>query len=263
MKILVRQFLTNMRKFLNQLGFDPKKILNFKYYFKFRKQKQEWIKKGGKISYNHMILSDYEKEAGEFEYQYFHQDLTVAKQIYEDQPNRHVDIGSRLDGFVAHVASFREIELIDIRPLTKIKCHNIKFLKIDITKPTNLNQTDSLSCLHVAEHFGLGRYGDEIDINGFTKGIEQMVNLVKENGRLYISLPIGQNDEIHFNAHRILKPDTILKNSKISNEMKLIRFDLIDDTGEFYENILLKNLPTNIKNGCGIYTFKKKKIYKT
>lgn len=263
MKTLVKQFLTNIRKFLNQLGFDPKKILNFKFYLKFIKQRKEWIKKGGKISYNHMILSDYEKEAGEIKNQYFHQDLTVAKLIYEDQPTRHVDIGSRLDGFVAHVASFREIEVIDIRPLTKIKYHNIKFLKTDITKPINLNQTDSLSCLHAAEHFGLGRYGDEIDVNGFKKGIEQMVNLVSENGCLYISLPIGQNDEIHFNAHRIFKPDTILKNSKISNEMKFIRFDFIDDTGELYENIWLKDLPTNIKNGCGIYSFKKKIINKT
>ena len=38
---------------------------------------------------------------------------------------RHVDIGSRLDGFVAHVASFREIEVLDIRPLKVNKHKNI------------------------------------------------------------------------------------------------------------------------------------------
>jgi len=29
-----------------------------------------------------------------------------------------VDIGSRVDGFVAHVASFREIEVFDVRPIS-------------------------------------------------------------------------------------------------------------------------------------------------
>jgi hypothetical protein len=40
---------------------------------------------------------------------YFHQDLLVAKKIFANNPELHVDIGSRIDGFVAHVASFREI----------------------------------------------------------------------------------------------------------------------------------------------------------
>ena len=65
------------------------------------------------------ILSDRYDSAGVATGHYFHQDLLVAKFIYENKPMRHVDIGSRIDGFVAHVASFRDIEVVDIRELEK------------------------------------------------------------------------------------------------------------------------------------------------
>ncbi len=45
------------------------------------------------------------------------QDLHVARRIHALKPERHVDVDSRIDGFVAHIASFREIEVFDIRPL--------------------------------------------------------------------------------------------------------------------------------------------------
>ena len=61
-----------------------------------------------------MLLQDYSDNAGQNKGHYFHQDLLVAKMIYDTKPRRHIDIGSRLDGFVAHVASFREIEVFDI-----------------------------------------------------------------------------------------------------------------------------------------------------
>ena len=40
---------------------------------------------------------------------YFHQDLLVAQWLNAANPQRHIDVGSRVDGFVAHVAAFREI----------------------------------------------------------------------------------------------------------------------------------------------------------
>ena len=46
-------------------------------------------------------------------------------------PKNILDIGSRIDGFVAHVSTFREIDVLDIRPLNgKIK--NINFKKLDL-----------------------------------------------------------------------------------------------------------------------------------
>ena len=64
---------------------------------------------------------------------YFHQDLLVARKIFERKPRRHADIGSRIDGFVAHVAVFREIEVFDIRPSITIS-KNIVFTQLDLTK---------------------------------------------------------------------------------------------------------------------------------
>ena len=77
----------------------------------FRKQYKGWNFKF------YPILTDKSDQSGKARGQYFYQDLFVANQIFLNIPIRHVDIGSRIDGFVAHVASFRSIEVFDIRPL--------------------------------------------------------------------------------------------------------------------------------------------------
>ena len=87
-----------------------------------------------------MILFDYSDNAGNYKGHYFHQDLLVANFIYEQNPKRHIDIGSRVDGFVAHVASFRKIEVIDVRSLTKSKHKNIQFRQMDFMKPQDLKK---------------------------------------------------------------------------------------------------------------------------
>jgi hypothetical protein len=254
---LTIKILKPIHRFMFQLGFDLKKILFIKNYSKFKKNKKEWISQGGIITKNHMILSDYEDKAGNIKGHYFHQDLLVTNFIYENKPMRHVDVGSRIDGFVAHVASFREIQVVDIRELEKSEHKNIKFVKANFMNDQNLEKTDSISCLHTIEHFGLGRYNDPIDVNGHNKGIANLVSLVKEGGRMYISFPIGQNNEVHFNAHRVFKVDTIFKHPSIKQHMELVRFDYVDDTGNLHSDVMLQDFDTNIKYGCGIYTFKK------
>ena len=204
-----------------------------------------------------MILSDYGDEAGIAKGHYFHQDLLVTNLIYEHKPRRHIDIGSRVDGFVAHVASFREVEVVDIRPLKKSEHHNIKFLQANLMENQNFGNADSVSSLHAIEHFGLGRYSDPIDIDGHIKAITNLVNLVSKGGRLYVSFPIGQNEEVHFNAHRIFKVDTILSYKSIKDNMQLIRFDYIDDKGDLHTNSLIENVDKKVNYGCGIYTFEK------
>ena len=255
LKIVVRQLLMLVSIF------NPKIILDLKYYFRYRKEKKEWLKQEGKITKDFMILSDYNSPAGTIEGHYFHQDLLVAQLIHEHNPKRHIDIASRIDGFVAHVASYREIEVLDIRPLSKLLPHeNIKFIQADFMISKNLGKTDSLSCLHAIEHFGLGRYGDSIDVSGHIKAITNLVDLVNRDGRLYISFPISKNDEVHFNAHRVLNVKTILQIPSIKNDMKLLRFDYIDDAGVLHTEACIddiNNLNEDIRYGCGIYTFLK------
>ena len=129
--------------YLVQYGFDVRTILNLRHYPLFRSQKKKWLLDGGKITHNFMILSDYTEKAGLAKGHYFHQDLLVSKFIFEKKPTRHVDIGSRLDGFVASVASYREIEVIDIRPLPKSEHENIKFMKADLMNPIEVGETDA------------------------------------------------------------------------------------------------------------------------
>ena len=75
------------------------------------------------------ILFDKNDRSGVANGQYFYQDIYVAQQIYKNSPKRHIDIGSRVDGFVAQVAIFRKIDVMDIRPLsTKVK--NINFISV-------------------------------------------------------------------------------------------------------------------------------------
>jgi hypothetical protein len=252
---LIKKFIIN---FLQQLGFNPKQLMSLKHYLRFRRERKDWIKKGGQIAHNHMILTDYEEKAGNAKGHYFHQDLLVANFIYKNQPKRHIDIASRVDGFVAHVASFREIEVVDIRPLERSVHKNIKFIQADLMKSMNLGEVDSISCLHAIEHFGLGRYTDPIDVDGHNKGITNLVNSVTKGGYLYISFPIGQNDEVHFNAHRIFRVDTIFKHPSIKKNTELFRFDYIDDDGNLHTNVKIEDFDKNIKHGCGIFTFIKK-----
>ena len=244
-----------LRYLSNVINF--KFLINLKYLKTYRKNKREWLNKGGKITRELFALTDFADPAGKASGHYFHQDLLVAQFIYNRKPIRHVDVGSRIEGFVTHVASFREIEVLDIRPLKKSIHQNIIFKKADFMKNQDIGLTDSLSCLHAIEHFGLGRYHDPIDIDGHIRGIENLVKLIKKDGYFYISFPIGKDDEVHFNAHRVFHPKTILNLNIIKQNMRLIRYDYVDDQGELFLNSDIESSIDSVKYGCGIYTFKK------
>ncbi|MBK8637481.1 MAG: DUF268 domain-containing protein [Chromatiaceae bacterium] len=171
-------------------------------------------------------LHDWFEEGGTTRSEYFWQDLLVARSIHEAKPERHVDVGSRVDGFVAHVASFREIEVFDVRPIPSL-VPGVVFRQADLmdarSMPSDVagGYCDSLSCLHALEHFGLGRYGDPINPRGYEQGIANMVKLLKPGGTLYLSTPIGR-ERVEFNANWVFDPRTIL-NLAESNQMKLQR----------------------------------------
>jgi len=161
-------------------------------------------------------LHDRFEEGGTTKSEYFWQDLWVARQIYAAAPEKHVDIGSRVDGFVAHVASFREIEVLDVRPITGL-IPGITFRQADLMDSSSLPQgldgegyCDSLSCLHALEHFGLGRYGDPINPQGYRQGLENMAKLLRPGGLFYLSTPIGK-ERVEFNANWVFDPGTLLQ----------------------------------------------------
>ncbi len=189
---------------------------------------------------------------------YFHQDLLVARRIHDRNPQRHVDVGSRVDGFVAHVAAFRPLEVFDIRPQSAT-VPNIVFRQADLMSDTGLVECcDSLSCLHTLEHFGLGRYGDPVDIDGHLEGFRQLASMVRPGGMFYLSVPIGP-ERIEFNAHRVLGIRTILDLAQ--PHFDLVGFSYVDDAGKLHENVELSNkdISQNLDchYGCGIFEFRK------
>jgi len=191
---------------------------------------------------------------------YFHQDLLIARQIFLNQPERHVDVGSRVDGFVAHVAVFRPIEVLDIRPQESL-IPNMIFKQADITSDSFelIDYCDSLSCLHAIEHFGLGRYGDPIDASGHLRGLVNIHRCLRPGGTLYLSTPIGPQ-RIEFNAHRVFAVRYLLDWFEPMFDFKA--FSFVDDAGKLYAHCELtsEQIVSNFgcQYGCGIFELIKK-----
>lgn len=242
---------------LVHLGVDPRKSAGLRHLLTYHRQWSEFRRMGGKVTHHFPILTNYSSCAGTAKGHYFHQDLLVASLIHDHNPTRHIDVGSRIDGFVAHVAAFREIEVLDIRAMPPSDHDNIRFRQADLMSPDGEAVADSVSCLHVVEHFGLGRYGDVIDPEGHVRGLQNLIRMVSPGGRLYVSFPIGRKDEVHFNAHRVLHPETIMGFDFVKQGLKLLRFDHVTDDGALHKNTPVSDAVGRSEYGCGIYTFER------
>ncbi|WP_233545687.1 DUF268 domain-containing protein [Parabacteroides sp. AM08-6] len=170
------------------------------------------------------------------------------------------DIGSRIDGFVAHVASYRVIEVLDIRPL-KNEISNVIFKQADLMDESNieLEITDSISCLHALEHFGLGRYGDPINFDGFYIGFKNITKMLKAGGKFYFSVPLGPQ-RIEFHAHRVFSLSFLKK--MLSESYRVDVFSYVDDNNIFHPSVQLTDelLDNNCgcSLGCAIFELTKK-----
>lgn len=265
----LRKLIETSRAWLGAFGLDPVRLLFglrglpqfVSDYFRIRKllrrEQPQWPLKPSVP-----CLADRYLPSGTTRGHYFRQDLFVARRIFERRPEVHMDVGSRVDGFVAHVACFREIQVFDIRPLADA-IPNIRFVQQDIVNlpPSMHGVTDSLSCLHALEHFGLGRYGDPLMADGHVHGFRSLATLLQPGGILYLSVPIGQQ-RIEFNGHRIFAVPTILELAAAQFDVEC--FSYIDDEGSFHENVVrdAAGIATSFDliYGCGIFELRKKAL---
>ncbi|MGB4850564.1 MAG: DUF268 domain-containing protein [Saprospiraceae bacterium] len=207
----------------------------------------------------HPIFGNRFQQGGIVSGHYFHQDLYMATKIYHAKPVHHLDIGSRTDGFIAHLAVFREVEVMDIRPISN-GVSNVNFIQADLTSDSFplINYTYSISCLHAIEHFGLGRYGDNINANGYLIGLENIYKCLKKDGIFYFSTPIGVS-RIEFNAHRVFSMKYLLDLFK--DKYRIISFSYVDDRGNLLSDAILteENIESNFgcNYGCGLFELKK------
>lgn len=176
-----------------------------------------------KINYDNLwpIISDKYAAAGTVG-NYFWQDLWAARLILSSGIKNHYDIGSRMDGFIAHLlAADIDVTMIDVREFpTEIEgLHTI----VDDAKTLHQfedNSINSLSALCSIEHFGLGRYGDPIDPEACFVCFDNIQRVLRKDGNLYISLPIGK-ERVEFNAHRVFYPATIIE---YFDKLKLVEY---------------------------------------
>lgn len=203
----------------------------------------------GKLSYH---TGDRYEYAGDIRSQYFFQDIWAANYLYKKNIREHLDIGSRLNGFVGHLLPFCKVKYVDIRDMpTEIE--NLEFIKGSIVSlPFRNNSQENLSCLHVIEHIGLGRYGDEIDPFGHQKSAQELTRVLSCGGTLIISVPVGE-ERLNYDAHRVFHPDTVLK---IFSGLNLTKFCLITDKLEIIEDADFEKA-ANCIYGCGIFVFRK------
>lgn len=245
---------------------SPKKIFRFLRYAPTMMRELAELKRQAAASSHELPFGKFNpypheksQQSGTARGHYFHQDLLVARLIFQARPKKHVDIGSRVDGFVAHVASYRPIEVLDIRPLDD-DVQNIHFRRADLMSPPPDMHAycDSLSCLHAIEHFGLGRYGDPIDYEGHVKGLHSLHTLLQAGGTLYLSSPIGPQ-RIEFNAHRVFAIDYLL--SLFEGLFEVRMFSYVDDAGDLYEDVELsaelRATNAGCNYGCGIFELRK------
>lgn len=143
---------------------------------------------------------------------YFWQDLWAAKKVIKSKVREHWDIGSRVDGFIAHLlAADIRVNVIDIRPFPAY-VDNLFTIVDDATELNQFedNSISSMSALCSLEHFGLGRYGDSIDPEACFKCFENIQKKLKKGGRLYLSVPVG-SERVEFNAHRVFYASTVVE----------------------------------------------------
>jgi hypothetical protein len=249
------------------LGIDLRKTVVFarglpwymRDYLAMRRQRQLSTLKFA-LGKPYPCLGERAGDSGSARGHYFHQDLLVASRIFANKPDVHLDVGSRIDGFVAHVASFREIQVVDIRPLVS-RIPNVVFRQADFMSPLPadlLACCDSLSCLHAIEHFGLGRYGDPVRYDGYIRGLDNLYRTLKPSGKLYLSAPIGPQ-RIEFNAHRIFSVAHLME--CCAGRFRIDRFSFVDDEGLLHDDVPLEEERVRdsfgCTHGCGIFEMTK------
>lgn len=187
----------------------------------------------------------------DFDAHYFYQQIWLFENVLKNKPEEHVDVGStyQMSGYLSKIVP---TTFIDIRPIDT-KLDNLKVLDASILElPYSDNSLESISCLHVIEHIGLGRYGDEIDPDGWLKACKELQRVLAKGGRLYLSTPVGK-PRVCFNAHRVFSPENIRDTFR---ECKLTDFCVVDDNGFLHYSAKIVDY-VNADYSLGIYIFQK------
>ena len=192
----------------------------------------------------------------EFDRHYVYHTAWAARVLSKMKPIVHVDISSSIY-FSTNLSAFLPVNYYDYRA-PKIELSGLEVARADLLNlPFENNSILSISCMHVIEHIGLGRYGDQLDVNGDIKAINELKRVCAVGGVLLVVVPIGK-EKIRFNAHRIYDYDKFVK---WFEGFSLIEFALVPDY--CFESRLIINPSREFCNkqyyGCGCFWFSKER----
>jgi len=190
-------------------------------------------------------------ETTPYDSHYFYQAHWATERIIRQRPKGHIDVGSEAQ-FVGLLTTHIPVTFIDIRPL-KASLPGLAGVAGSVVElPIHSGKVDSISCLHVVEHVGLGRYGDSLDPFGTKRGCAELQRVLAPGGNLFLSLPIG-NPRVCFNAHRIHSARQILS---LFEKLTLREFSAVDDANNYCVNANVDDFET-ASYSCGMFWFER------
>lgn len=183
----------------------------------------------------------------------------AARVLAESRPARHVDVASSLQ-FVAGISAFVPTLALDIRP-AHLHLSGLEYRSGSLAAlPFETASLESISCMHVLEHVGLGRYGDPVDHDGDLKAFAELARVVAPGGQLLVVVPVCGEPRIEFNAHRIYGFRQFMAMASAAG-LELVEFALIPDDGS--EDTLIRHAPPSLADrqryGCGCFHLRRVK----
>jgi hypothetical protein len=162
-----------------------------------------------------------------FDRHYTYHPAWAARILMRTKPAEHVDISSIL-AFATMISAFIPTRFYDFRP-APLDLPGLSCGSADLTAlPFADRSVASLSCMHVIEHIGLGRYGDPLDADGDLKAVRELVRVLAPGGNLLVVTPVGRA-RVQFNAHRIYDHEEF---ARAFAPLELVEFALIEECGE-------------------------------
>ncbi|MEZ5993247.1 MAG: DUF268 domain-containing protein [Planctomycetota bacterium] len=197
---------------------------------------------------------DDETDGLDFDRHYVYHMAWAMRVLTRTMPELHVDVSSRLD-FAALASAIVPVQLFEYRQ-PDLVLDQLQVMQGDLLNlPVTDSSVHSLSCMHVIEHVGLGRYGDQMDADGDMKAIAELKRVLAPGGQLLFVVPIGR-PRVQFNAHRIYSFEHVRKQF---SGFELAEFALIPDKAQ--DGHLVFNASPELCSaqnyGCGCFLFRK------
>jgi hypothetical protein len=162
------------------------------------------------IDWNHRrpILNEDTAQTS-FDRHYVYHVAWASRVLRKTAPSLHYDFSSIIY-FLASASAWVPITFCDIRP-AHIQLDNLTVRKENLTALSFPDGSiESVSCMHVVEHVGLGRYGDVLDYDGDLKAVRELRRVAAPGANILFVVPIGREPVVAFNAHRIYTWDSVL-----------------------------------------------------